>query len=195
MRTGRIILVGGLVFFFLAITIGGCGFYSSYSTSIRLDETVKTAWADVETDLQRRYDLIPNLVESVKGVAGHEKEIIEQVTNARKSYVGAATPAARAEAATGIESALSRLLLIQEKYPDLKANQGFRDLMVSLEGTENRVAEKRRRYNEAVRELNTHVRGVFGSITSKWAGVTQAERFEAPEAAKEAPKVNFSTPG
>lgn len=192
MRIGRIILVGGLAFFFLVIGGGGCMFYSSYTSAISLDENVKATWADVEVDLQRRYDLIPNIVETVKGYATHEKDIIDNVAAARTRYFSAPTPTAKAEAAGGLESALSRLLVLQEKYPDLKANTNFRDLQVTLEGTENRVAEKRRRYNEAVKELNTHIRGPIGSITANWAGVSKAEPFEAAAGAKEAPKVDFS---
>lgn len=193
MRTGRIILVVGFAFIFLVGIVGGCTLYGSYKTSISLDETVKTAWADIATDLQRRYDLIPNIVETVKGYAKHEKELFENVAKSRERYVSASSPSERAVAAGGLESALARLLVIQEKYPELKANQNFLNLMDTLEGTENRVAEKRRRYNEAVKELNTHIRGPIGSITSGWAGVKPAERFEAEESAKTAPKVDFGS--
>lgn len=194
MRTGRIILVVGFAFIFLVGIVGGCTLYGSYKTAISLDEGVKTAWADVSTDLQRRYDLIPNIVETVKGYAKHEKDIVDNIANARTQYFNAKTPGEKAEAAGSFGQTLSRLLVLQEKYPDLKANQNFMTLMDQLEGTENRVAEKRRRYNEAVKELNTHIRGPIGSITAGWAGVTAAERFEAAEAAKEAPKVNFTNP-
>ncbi|MBX3393869.1 MAG: LemA family protein [Phycisphaerae bacterium] len=192
MRVGRIILVGGLAFFFFAVLIGGCTLYGSYTTAISLDEAVKTAWGDIETDLQRRYDLVPNIVESVKGYAQHEKGLLETIAKTRERYFTAATPGDKATAAGGFGEVMSRLLVLQEKYPDLKANSNFRDLMVTLEGTENRIAEKRRRYNEAVMKLNTHVRGPIGSIAASWAGVTPARRFEAAETARTAPKVEFT---
>lgn len=194
MKIGRVLLVGGLVFFLLASLVGGCTFYSSYTTTIRLDEAVKTAWANVDTDLQRRYDLIPNVVNTVKGYAQHEKQLLETIAKSREKYFTASTPNEKAEAAGGFSGVLSRLLVLQEKYPDLKANQNFMSLMDQLEGTENRISEKRRRYNEAVQLLNTHIRGPIGSITAGWAGVERASRFESDEAAKNAPKISFDTP-
>ncbi|HWL93366.1 MAG TPA: LemA family protein, partial [Phycisphaerae bacterium] len=141
MKVGRIVLVGLLGLLVFGGLIGGCTFYSSYKTVISLDERVKEAWSNIDADLQRRYDLIPNLVETVKGYAKHEKDVIDAVVKAREKYFTAPSPSARSEAATGLEGALSRLLVLQEKYPDLKANENFRTLMDQLEGTENRVAE------------------------------------------------------
>lgn len=176
----------------LGLVVGGCA-YSGYNRAIRLDENVRRSWAQVENILQSRYDLIPNLVETVKGYAAHEKEIFESVAEARTRYFQAdrSDRAAQVEAAAGFERALSRLLLLQEKYPELKAQESFRGLMDALEGTERRLAVERMRYNEAVAALNTYARGLLGRIFCGWAGVKEATYFEAPEAAREAPKVDF----
>lgn len=185
------LIIGGLLIF--GVCGGGCMAYSSYKTSIRLDEDVDAKWADLEVDLQRRYDLIPNIVATVKGYAEHESDIFKSLAASREKYFSGGGRAEKAEASAGIERALSRLLVLQEKYPELKADKQFETLTVSLEGTENRIAEKRRRYNEAVRELNTHIRGPVGSITAGWAGVDRAEFFEVQnEEAKNAPKVDFA---
>ncbi|HPF41252.1 MAG TPA: LemA family protein [Phycisphaerae bacterium] len=193
MKYGLIALLVGLAILVCGVCGGGCMLYSSYKTTISLDEDVKAKWADVEVDLQRRYELIPNIVETVKGYAKHEKGIIETVAESRTKYFNANGAAAKQEASAGLERALSRLLVLQEKYPDLKANQQFQNLAVSLEGTENRIAEKRRRYNESVRKLNSHIRGPIGSIAASWADVKRADFFEVDEAAKEAPKVDFDS--
>jgi LemA protein len=165
--------------------------YKSYTTAIGLDENVQKTWADVDVVLKRRFDLIPNIVETVKGYATHEKDLFQGIADVRKSYFSASTRAEKTRAAGALEGMLSRLLVLRESYPDLKANQNFRDLQVTLEGTENRVAEMRKRYNTAARSLNTHIRKPLGSIAAGWANVEKAEYFEAGEAAKEAPKVEF----
>ena len=139
------------------LLVGGC-FYSGYNKAIALDEGVKSGWAQVENQLQRRYDLIPNLVESVKGIAGQEKDIFLGIAEARKAYFQAKGPAAKAGAAKGVEGFLSRLLVLRETYPDLKSNQSFMNLQVALEGSENRLAVERKRYNDAVRTINTYSR-------------------------------------
>lgn len=193
MRYGLIALLVVLALLVCGVCGGGCMVYSSYKTTVSLDEQVKAAWSDIEADLQRRYDLIPRIVETVKGYAKHETNIINMVTESRKAYFAANGVKEKAEASAGLERALSRLLVLQERYPDLKANSQFHDLAVSLEGTENRIAEKRRRYNDAVRRLNTHIRGPIGSIAAGWAGVERAPFFEMDEAAKDAPEVNFGT--
>lgn len=191
MKAAKLLMVVLAVFAGGAILAGGC-IYSGYNTAIRLDESVKNNWAQVENQLQRRYDLIPNLVETVKGVAGHEEKIFLGVAEARKAYFGASGVSEKAKAATGLESALSRLLVLREQYPELKANESFRDLMVSLEGSENRLAVERKRYNDAVRDLNVYTRQIIGRICSSLAGVESAEYFEIEEAAREAPKVDFN---
>ncbi len=178
----------------LALVAGGCA-YSGYHRAIQLSENVNSTWAQVENVLQRRYDLIPNLVETVKGYASHEREIFTDIAEARTKYFSATGRDDKAEAATGVERALSRLLVLTERYPDLKAQESFSNLQFELAGTENRIAVERKRYNDAVRELNTYVRGLLGRVFAGWAGVGPAKYFEAPEAAKEAPKVDFSRGG
>lgn len=192
MRTGLIVLI---ITALLGVFVlgGGCMVYSSYKTAIRLDEDVQSKWADIEVDLQRRYDLIPSVVETVKGYAAHEKDLFENIARSRERYFNASSRSERTEAAAGFGSVMSRLLFLKETYPQLKANENFRGLMVQLEGTENRIAEKRRRYNESVKDLNTHIRGPIGSIAAGWAGVERAERFKMDEQAKDAPKVDFGS--
>lgn len=174
-----------------ALVIGGC-MVSGYNKAITLSEQVDSSWAQVENQLQRRYDLIPNLVATVKGYAEHEKEIFTDIAKSREKYFQAGGRSEKIKAATGIERALSRLLVLRERYPQLKAQANFRDLQAQLEGTENRIAVERKRYNDAVRVLNTYARGFFGRMFTAWAGVEPATYFETPEAAKEVPQVDFS---
>ncbi len=178
-----IILVIGLVF--------GKWVISGYNSVVSMDEQVKAQWAQVENQLKRRYDLIPNLVETVKGYAAHEKELFEHIADARTKYFQAHTVKEKIQASGQLEGVLSRLLLLQENYPQLKANESFLKLQDSLEGTENRIAVERKRYNETVQTLNTYIRTVFGRLFAALAGVTSAEYYEIPEAEKEAPKVKF----
>lgn len=159
---------------------------------VALDENVKKAWGQVETVLQRRFDLIPNLVATVKGYAAHEKEILENVTRLRSQWGSAKTVDEKAQAAGELEGMLARLLVVAEKYPDLKADQNFRDLQFELSGTENRITVERQRYNEVVREYNTAVRKVPDSFIASLRGFQVKEPFEAAPAAAEAPKVDFS---
>jgi LemA protein len=162
-----------------------------YDNVIAMDENVKGKWAQVENQLKRRYDLIPNLVETVKGYASHEKELFENIAEARTKYFQAGSVKGKVAAANQLEGFLSRLLVLRETYPDLKANQSFLKLQDSLEGTENRIAVERKRYNDAVQILNTYVRTFFGRFFATFAGVSNAEYYEIPEAEKEAPKVKF----
>lgn len=177
-----------------ALVLGGCG-YSGYNRVIALDEQVKSAWAQVDNQLQRRFDLVPNLVETVKGYAAHEQEVFLGIAKAREAYFQAKKDGSvegQARAANVFESALSRLLVLQERYPELKANESFLKLQDTLEGTENRLAVERGRYNDAVRTLNTYIRQLLGRLYAGFAGVKQAEYFEVPDSAKETPKVDFS---
>jgi LemA protein len=164
---------------------------AGYNQVITMEENVKGKWAQVENQLKRRYDLIPNLVESVKGYAKHEKEIFENIAQARTQYFQAKDVKNQVESANRLESALSRLLLLQERYPDLKANQSFLRLQDSLEGTENRIAVERKRYNDAVQILNTYIRTFFGRFYALLAGVSPADYYEIPEGEKAVPKVKF----
>lgn len=178
------VVLGGLM-------IGGC-VYSGYNKAVRMDEEVKGAWAQVENQLQRRYEMIPNLVETVKGMAQQEKDVFLGIAKSREAYVGAKTVADKAQAANAVESALSRLLVVRESYPELKSNESFLKLQDSLEGTENRLAVERQRYNDRVKEMNTFARSLLGSLYTSLAKVEKAEYFEIGEAAKTAPKVDFS---
>jgi len=176
------LLVGGVVAV-LAI-IAGIAFVTLYNKSVRLEEGVKEKWSEVENQLKRRYDLIPNLVETVKGYAAHEKELFSHIADARKAYFSAQTVDEKARAAGAVEGVLSRLLLLQERYPELKANENFLKLQDSLEGTENRLSVSRTRFNEAVKELNSFVRSFFGRLITSFTGVKEAAYFEIPEELK-----------
>jgi len=163
----------------------------TYNSLVTLDEGVKAAWAQVENQLQRRYDLIPNYVETVKGYAKHEKELFVKVTEARSKVGGAANIPDKIKANNQLSGALSRLMLVVERYPELKANQNFIRLQDELAGTENRIAVERRRYNETVKILNIKVRSFPTNIIAGMFGFEKAAFFEVPEAAKAVPKVEF----
>ncbi|MGE5553220.1 MAG: LemA family protein [Betaproteobacteria bacterium] len=167
-------------------------FWGSYNSLIGLDQQAKTAWAQVENQLQRRYDLIPNLVETVKGYVKHEQDVMAKIADARSRYAGAATPADKIRAAGELESALARLLVIVERYPDLKADRQFTQLQDELAGTENRIAVERMRYNEAVRAFNSAVLRMPTVFVARLMGFTEKPYFEAAKGAQEAPKVDFT---
>lgn len=176
------------------VVLAGIWFVSTSNRLVALQENVNTAWAQVETVLQRRFDLIPNLVATVKGYAQHEKELLEEVTRLRSQWGQARTPDEKAQVGSQLESALGRLIVVSENYPMLKADQGFRDLQVQLEGTENRVAVERQRYNDVVRTYNTAVRQFPASLVAGIRGfTTDKPYFEASPHAQEAPKVDFSS--
>ena len=158
---------------------------------VDLEETVTAAWANVDTVLQRRYDLIPNLVNTVKGYAAQEKGVLEEVTRLRSQWGEAKSPDQRAEAATQMEGALGRLMVVVENYPDLKSNQNFLALQDELAGTENRISVERRRYNDAVREYNVAIRRFPAAIVASMSGFDRRTPFEAGEAARTAPTVQF----
>ncbi len=179
---GVVVLVGFMAF---GKIIAG------YNRVIAMDEDVKGKWAQVENQLKRRYDLIPNLVETVKGYATHEKELFENIAQARTLYFQAKDVKDKVKASNQLEGVLSRLLFLQERYPVLKANESFLKLQDSLEGTENRIAVERKRYNESVQTLNTHIRTFFGRFYAMIAGVSSSEYYEVPETEKAAPKVKF----
>ena len=164
----------------------------TYNRLVTLDEGVKAAWAQVENQLQRRYDLIPNYVETVKGYAAHEKEVFLRVTEARSKVAGAGSIQDKIEANNQLSSALSRLLLVVERYPDLKANANFIRLQDELAGTENRIAVERRRYNETVKTYNITIRRFPTNLLAGMFGFDQAAFFEVPKDRQEAPKVQFT---
>jgi LemA protein len=179
---GVVLLIGFMTFSW---------FRSGYDNVVAMDENVKGTWAQVENQLKRRYDLIPNLVNTVKGYAKHEKELFENIAEARTKYFKAGSVKGKMEASGQLEGFLSRLLVLRETYPQLKANENFLKLQDSLEGTENRISVERKRYNEAVQMLNTYIRTFFGRLFASFAGVSSAEYYEIPEGEGEAPKVDF----
>jgi LemA protein len=163
----------------------------TYNTLVTMDETVKASWAQVENQLQRRYDLIPNYVETVKGYAAHEKEVFIKVTEARSKVAGAGTINEKIQANNELSSALSRLLVVVERYPELKANTNFIRLQDELAGTENRIAVERRRFNEAVKAYNIKIRTFPTNILAGLFGFEKATFFEVPKERQEAPQVKF----
>jgi LemA protein len=174
---------------FVLLGLWGVG---SYNGLARRSEGVSGAWAQVENQLQRRYDLIPNLVETVKGFAKHEKGLLEEVTRLRSQWGAAATPAEKVNAANALEGPLARLMVVMESYPQVKADQSFLKLQDELAGTENRIAVERMRYNETVRDFNTGLRTFPTSLVARLGGFTSKAYFEAAGEAKTgAPKVSF----
>ena len=173
---------------------------TGYNGLVGMDEGVQTKWADVETQYQRRADLIPNLVNTVKGYAAHESETLQAVVEARAkatsvnidpSNMSAEQIANFQKAQDGVSSALGRLLVTVEKYPDLKANENFRELQAQLEGTENRISVARRDYNEAARKYNTTLRSFPKNILAGMFGFEKKAYFEAQEGSEQAPAVQF----
>ncbi|MBI4124450.1 MAG: LemA family protein [Deltaproteobacteria bacterium] len=176
----------------LALLIFGSSCVSKYNQLVTLNEGIAGAWSQVENVLQRRNDLIPNLVNTVKGYAAHEQEIFENVAQARSQWASAKTINEKVRANAALESALGRLLAVVERYPDLKASQNFLALQDELAGTENRIATERRRYNEVVRQYNTLVRRFPTNLVAKVTGFEYKQvYFEAQEGAQEVPPVSF----
>ncbi len=181
-----------LLFIVALIVVVGGMFAASYNSLVSYDEGIKSAWAQVENVLQRRNDLIPNLVNTVKGYAKHEKEIFEDVANARSALLNAKSIDDKAKAAGTLDSAVGRLLAIAENYPQLKANESFNALMDELAGTENRIAVERKRYNDIVQLYNTSVRRFPTNIIAGFCGFREKEiYFKAEEKAKQVPEVKF----
>ncbi len=178
----------------VALLVGGM-YFNRRNEMVRKNESVKAAWSQVDVVLQRRADLIPNLVETVKGIAAQEQTVFGDIANARAALLGARTPAERIAANNQLDGALGRLLVIVENYPQLKSNENFLRLQDELAGTENRIAVERRRYNESLQDFNTYI-GLFpNSLFASWAGFKRNEAyFAAPAAAREAPKVQFPGP-
>lgn len=179
----------GLVIFVAVVLVAFTGIYNAL---VSKSENVKASWAQVENVLQRRADLIPNLVNTVKGYAAHEKGVFEEVTRARSAWTGASSQEDKVKAATAMDSAISRLLVVSENYPTLKADSVFLKLQDELAGTENRIAVERMRYNEAVRGYNVLLRSFPANLLASRFGFRQfSEYFKAEEKAKAVPEVKF----
>ena len=163
----------------------------SYNRFVSQEEAIKAQWAQVENQLQRRNDLIPNLVETVKGYASHEEGVYKDIAESRSRLLAAKSPEETIQAANQQTSALGRLLAIAENYPQLRANEQFNRLMDELSGTENRIAVERMRYNERIQEYNTARRQFPANMTAKLFGFKEYPFFQAPPEARQVPKVNF----
>jgi LemA protein len=191
MKVGVIVLV-------VLVVIGvltGAAYVSSRNQMVTKNEAVKSAWAQVDVVLQRRADLIPNLVETVKGFAAQEQTVFHDIAAARSALLGAQTPADKIAANGQLDGAIGRLLVIVENYPQLKSNENFLRLQDELAGTENRIAVERKRYNDTLQDYNTFI-GLFpNSIFAGWAGFQRNNAyFTASESSREAPKVQFPAP-
>ncbi len=192
MKRGALALIGVLVVILVAVLLIFGSYVGAKNQMVAKDEAVKASWSQVDIVLQRRADLIPNLVETVKGYAKHEETVFGDIANARAGLLNARDPQAKIQANGQLDSALGRLLALSESYPDLKANQNFLALQDQLEGSENRIAVERRRYNETLRDYNTYIRQFPNSIWANIAGFHQNNAyFEASAGARTAPTVKF----
>jgi LemA protein len=189
-RSGRLAMLVVPLLLVAAMATSGC----SYNTFVSQEEAIKTQWAQVENQLQRRNDLIPNLVETVKGIAEQEREVFGQIAESRAKLAGAQTPEQTIQAANEQSAALARLLVIVENYPQLRSNEQFARLMDELSGTENRIAVERMRYNERVQEYNTSRRQFPSNITASIFGFNEYPVFNAPPEAERVPRVDFGRP-
>ncbi len=189
------ILLGVLAVLVLVAVLGGGCVYNGYNQAIRIDESANQAWAEVDNQLKRRNDLVPQLVETVKGVAGQEQTVFLGIAKAQEAYFQAdkkGSIEAKDAAGHEMDSALSRLLVLAQQYPELKSSESFRELQDSLEGTENRLSVARQRYNTAVQDLNAYVRQFPNSFYASLAGVQKRTYFETTDEERKTPKVDFS---
>lgn len=183
------LIVGGSIA--LVVVLLAVFAISGYNGLVAMNENVNGKWAQIDNQLQRRGDLIPNLVATVQGIAQQERQVIQSVTDARAKLAGAQGPAAKAEADANLTSALSRLLVVVENYPTIKSDANFRQLFDELAGTENRIAVSRKDYNDAVQGYNAKIKTFPTSIYAGMLGFTSREYFKADEASKQVPKVKF----
>jgi LemA protein len=191
MKTGLIVIV---VLVLIALVAFG-QYVGVRNTLVTKNEAVKAAWSQVDIVLQRRADLIPNLVETVKGYAGQEQKVFGDIAAARSRLLSAGTPADKIAANQQLDGAIGRLLVVVENYPQLKSNENFLRLQDELAGTENRIAVERKRYNDTLQDYNTYVQKFPNNIYAGWAGFKPNEAyFAATEESRQVPKVNFSTP-
>ncbi len=190
----KVAIIVSAVIILVALMFGSM-FISHRNEMVRKRETVNAAWSQVDVVLQRRSDLIPNLVETVKGFAAHEEKVFGDIAAARAAMMGAKTPQEKIAANGQLDSALSRLLVVVENYPQLRSNENFLRLQDELAGTENRIAIERRRYNEAVQDYNTYISLFPNNIVASLSGFTRNDAyFKTEEGARQAPKVIFGTP-
>jgi LemA protein len=174
------------------VLLVGLWFAGTYNSLVRLRNQVRNAWSQIDVQLKRRHDLVPNLVETVKGYMGHERETLESVVKARSRAVSATDMGARTQAETELGGALGRLMVVVEQYPDLKANQNFLSLQEELTSTENRIGFSRQHYNDSVMQLNTRIQSVPANIVAGMANFKEEPFFEIQEAeARLAPEVKF----
>jgi LemA protein len=188
-------IAGLIVIVLFCVLVFGGMYISSKNKMVTLNETVRSDWAQVDVVLQRRSDLIPNLVETVKGYAAQEQTVFDDIAKARAALGGAQTPKDKIAANGQLDTALSRLLVVVENYPQLKSNENFLRLQDELAGTENRIAVERKRYDDAIQDYNTYIGQFPASVFAGWAGFKRNDAyFAAPEAAREVPKVQFPAP-
>jgi len=190
MKKGSAVVIGLIVIVAIGIILIFSGI-GTYNKLVAQDEKVQTALSQIDNQLQRRNDLIPNLVETVKGYAAHEEEIFTSIAQSRAKLAGAGSMEEKADASQELSGALNRLLVVAENYPELKANENFRQLADELAGTENRIAVARMEYNEAARSFNTEIKRFPTVIFSGIFGFERYDYFEAAEGAEKAPEVNF----
>lgn len=182
-----------LVILGVLVLIIGAYLWSTYNSLISANEAINNQWAQVETQYQRRFDLIPNLVESVKGVMAQEQKVFGDIAAARASYTNASGADQKAEAATQVEGALSRLIAIMENYPQIKSAENVQTLMAQLEGTENRISVERKRYNDVVQSFNVKIKRIPTNIVAGWLGYSEKKYFEAQNGTENAPKVDLQS--
>ncbi|MBU3968736.1 LemA family protein [Patescibacteria group bacterium] len=180
-----------IVVIIIVVLIFGWGI-SKYNYFVTINESITSQWSQVENQYQRRFDLIPNIVNTVKGIAGQEQKVFGDIAEARTKYSGAVSTNEKVQAASQVESALGRLLVIVENYPILQSSQAYRDLIVSLEGTENRISVERMKYNEMVKTLNASIKRFPNSILAGVFGVEERAYFEVPEENQIVPEVDFT---
>ncbi|PYX26605.1 MAG: LemA family protein [Acidobacteria bacterium] len=187
-------LIAVIILALIALVVFG-QYVTVRNTLVSKNEAVKSAWSEVDVNLQRRADLIPNLVETVKAYAKQEQTVFGDIANARSALLSARSPSEKIAANNQLDGALGRLLAIAENYPQLKSNENFLRLQDELAGTENRIAVARKRYNDALQDYNTYVQQFPASVFAGWAGFKSNDAyFKAAEGSREVPKVNFGTP-
>ncbi len=189
------IFLGVLALIVLFAVMAFSSYMGKRNDIVTKKEQIKASWSQVDNVLQRRADLIPNLVETVKGYASHEEKVFGDVAAARAALIGAKTPAEKIAANTQVDSALARLLVVVENYPNLKADENFLRLQDELAGTENRIAVERQRYNQAVQDYNTYIQLFPNNVVASLSGFQREDAyFQASEASKAVPKVSFASP-